>query len=585
MKFLLSSVLLIMLLCLLSVPLFSNPLYQISGFITDESTGRPIPDANILVLNTDTGTASRDGGFYFLNGIESGLYTIEVRVVGYKIAKKTNIDIHSNTDLNFALVPAAIEFAPILVTATLSQHIQSKVTVSSDVITGARLKILNGNTAGEVIESVCGIYSRAYDSFAGLQNPSIRGANTDQVLVLMDGMRLNTAQGGGVDLNQFPKNTIDRIEIIRGGHSALLGSDAIGGAIHLISKTGGLKNTSLSFNSTLGSFGTQIYDMNGSQQLGPLSVQFNYNHTQSDGDFQFSPPDSKIILKRINNQYSGNNYFAKVAWQIRPGNDLNILYQNLHTKKGSAGSVLLDAWTGERLTTPEARSDNKRQYLTLQSQHQISNAFRVKQQLSYQQFKYHYINPSGWTPVDDTHNNQSMDFQLQGQYAVQNVLNLFSGLELRQDKLTSSQIGSQKRNVQGLYAQTEFRYKHSVFNVPLQWTVIPAVRWDNYSDVQSRTSPKIGLMIDTGDIFHVALKSNYGQSFRVPTFNDLYWPEDDWGNKGNPNLIPETSTDFDAGLQITGMGKIDFRFGITYFNNRVKNLIQWAPITNDVLSA
>jgi len=584
MKNLLFTVFLLVVIILVSSPLFSKTLYQISGFITDQSTGKPIPDANILLNPANMGTASRDGGFYSLSGIQSGLYTIEVRVIGYQTVRKSNIEIDNNVVLNFELVPAAVEFAPVLITATLSEHLQSKVTVSSDIITGSRLQILNGNTAGEIIESVCGIYSKSYDSFAGLQTPSIRGANTDQVLVLMDGMRLNTAQGGGVDLNQFPKNTVERIEIIRGGHSALLGSDAVGGAIHLISKSGSHENTFLSFNSTLGSFGTQIYDFHGSQQLGPLSVLFNYNYTESEGNFRFSPPDSEIILTRTNNQYRGNNVFTKMAWQINPKNQIHVLYQNLHTKKGSAGSVLIDEWSGDRLTTPEARSDNQRQYLTLQSNHQISNVFRVKEQLSCQQFDYQYINPAGMPPVDDIHKNQSLSFRAHGQYAANSILNLLSGFEFRQDKLSSTQMGKQNRNSQGFFIQSEIRYQHTIFRLPLQWTIIPAVRWDNYSDIQSRTSPKIGMMIGTGKNVYFAIKSNYGRSFRAPTFNDLYWPEDDWGNRGNPDLTPEFSTDFDAGIQINSPGKIGIMAEVTYFNNHIQNLIQWAPITNDIYS-
>ena len=339
--------------------LLSSSKFTISGFVTDKQTGKPIPDANIVIINTNLGTASKDGGYYYINNIAPGTYAIMVSVIGYDKVVQSGIRLQADHILNFTIQPKAIDVSPVMITATLSEHLLSKITVSSDVLTQLHIQDLNGNTTGEIIESVGGLFSKTFDGFAGVQTPSIRGSNADQILVLMDGMRLNTAQGGGVDLNLMPLATLERIEVVRGGHSALLGSDAVGGTIHLLTKNSlGPKKSSYGFNSTLGSFGTRIININGSQKWRALSLFFNYNHTQTDGNFNFIPPDTRIILTRKNNDFKGNNIFTKTIWDISPLHKIQIQYQNFQTEKGSAGSVNVDPWTEERMITPKARSNN-----------------------------------------------------------------------------------------------------------------------------------------------------------------------------------------------------------------------------------
>ena len=401
----------------------------------------------------------------------------------------------------------------------------------------------------------------------------------------MDGMRLNTAQGGGVDLNLMPLATLERIEVVRGGHSALLGSDAVGGTIHLLTKNSlGPKKSSYGFNSTLGSFGTRIININGSQKWRALSLFFNYNHTQTDGNFNFITPDTRIILTRKNNDFKGNNIFTKTIWDISPLHKIQIQYQNFQTEKGSAGSVNVDPWTEERMITPKARSNSDRQFLSLQSENQLSQQLRFKEQVYYQIFDYQYKNPEGWTPVDDKHINKSFGLHVQGNLSLNRDILLSSGFEFRQDKLKSSQIQANDRFVQGLFTQAEIHKGLSLFSLKTLWTIIPAVRWDNYSDVRSNISPKVGFMVSTGQVYNVSIKANLGQSFRVPTFNDLYWPEDEWGNKGNADLHPETSTNIDVSFQFTHQSPSFWQADVTYFTSRIEDLIQWSPITNDLYS-
>jgi outer membrane cobalamin receptor len=548
---------------------------KISGYIFDKNTGKPIPDANVIISNTNFGAASRDGGFYFIKGIPQGEYDIVVKVIGYNQEIRKSVQIAENTMVNFSLTPAAIEFDPIIVTATLSDHRLSQVSIASEVLTQPRLLQKTGTTVGEAMVSVDGVYLNSYDGIAGPHTVSIRGSNADQVVVLLDGLRLNTAQGGGVDLNLIPVSAIEKIEVVRGGHSALMGSDAIGGAIQLLSKeTIGLKGFSYGINTGVGSFGTKTLSLNGSHKIGVLSYFIDFNRTQSDGDFSYRTPDQASKQTRENNDYKGNNLFVKTNLDLSPNNKINILFHHLATEKGNAGSVNNNSWTGLSMLTPNARAESTRRLFAIKSENQITGRFRLEGQTYYQTYDYHYIDPDGWAPVDDKHENAAMGLNLQGHLNVNSHIDLIGGAELRQDRLTSTKFKAKDRNSQGLYLQAELRAPISFLGVKLLGTVIPAVRWDNYSDVASQVSPKIGGLVTVGDETSMSVRGNLGKSYRVPTFDDLYWTDEGWG-RGNPDLKPEISANFDFGLVLGYKSSSFSQLEINYFNNTIEDLISW----------
>ncbi len=549
---------------------------ELSGTITNKETGQPIPDANIVVLNTKMGSVSGDGGFYFLNNLPEGRQQIQISVIGYEVLVK-DVHVPENDVLHFELEPKAIEFDPVVITATLSEHRRSNVTVTTDVLTKIRMQELSGNTTGEILESVSGVYAKSYDGFAGLNMPSIRGSEASQVLVLMDGVRLNTAQGGGVNLNTIPLASIQRIEVIKGGHSALLGSDAVGGAIHLISNDIiDLKGFNYGVNTTLGSFGTWIYTISGSHLLGPVAFFATYNRTQSNGDYEYNDPQSGIIEKRINNDSKTESIFLKSKTKIGIMNTLQVVYHHYHTRNGNAGNVNVSPWTGLPQTTPLARSDTKRNAFIVESENRLTNRFYLKEQVGYHIYDYHYVDPDAFPPTDDLHKNTSISAEVQGIYTVSPHLTTIAGLNYQKEDLSSTKFTQvDSRTIRSLFGQIELKHGLGM----TQWTWIPAVRWDDYSDVGSSISPKLGVMVSAGQNTHFALKGNIGKSYRVPTFNDLYWPADAY-TEGNPDLNPETGTHYDVGVLLSSYGKGLLQLEVTYFNNHVKDLIAWAAGTD-----
>ncbi len=540
----------------------------ISGHITNIQTGKPIPDANITINNTKYGTSSNDGGYYFLL-LPEGIYSITVSVIGYETKTIEGIDITSvrRKNVDIELKPSVIRMNPVIVSATLSPHLKDRVAVSSEVFTEFDFSEMNGSTAAELLKPATGVLIKSTGGLAGLNTISIRGSNDSQVLVLLDGQRMNVAQSGGVDLNLIPQEVIETIEVVRGGHSALMGSDAIGGVVNLISKESlPPKGFLYSFESKIGSFGTKRIHLYGSQRIGMFKTFVSYNYTRSDGKFKYIDPSTDSSFTRKNNHFNGRALFIKSQIDLSKKSQLQIIHNTIWTERGVPGSI--------SFLTPLASRNDLQTLSAIRYRNQILNNLSIKMRLYNQSTDQKYKDPGGWQPIDSRHKNNILGSELRIQWGAARFLKITSGGELRTDDLRSSDVNNHKRITKSLFSQIEIEQARPISGSVLKLRVVPAVRWDSYSDVQSQFCPKLAVMISAGNYNRIALHTNISRSFRAPSFNDLYWPDDGFSH-GNESLKPEIGESFDIGLTFT-----QFRFGhtqleINYFRNNIKDLIQW----------
>ena len=135
---------------------------------------------------------------------------------------------------------AEVEVGQVVVTATKTEVEISEVPQSISVITREEILRTPDRTLGEIIQRVAGVEVSQNGPRGSLALPRIRGSEPAQVLVLLNGRRINDAQLALFDLSSLPvtKEEIERIEVLRGGASALYGTDAMGGVIQIITKRG-----------------------------------------------------------------------------------------------------------------------------------------------------------------------------------------------------------------------------------------------------------------------------------------------------------------------------------------------------------
>ena len=200
---------------------------------------------------------------------------------------------------NVSATEEGVQLKEMVVTATRTEKEQQDVTQSVTVITAEDIKKSGATTAAAVIERTSGVEVNDYGARGSLNNISIRGANYQQVLVLLDGRRMNSASAGGFDMSNLPVlvDDIDRIEIVRGPSSALYGSDAVGGVVNIITKKTTTAETSIT--GEAGSHGYQSVGVANANKLDKFSYALSAGKEKSDGFRDNSKLDKTLVGARF----------------------------------------------------------------------------------------------------------------------------------------------------------------------------------------------------------------------------------------------------------------------------------------------
>jgi outer membrane cobalamin receptor len=197
-------------------------------------------------------------------------------------------------------------------------------------------------------------------------------------------------------------------------------------------------------------------------------------------------------------------------------------------------------------------------------------------------YQNQFQDPTNWVVVNDLHKSILEGGSFQAVLLPVKDLLLTLGLEYNREKLESTKFNTVRRDWFSVFLQSEFESLFRLNSSTIEWRIVPAIRVDKYSDTQAHFSPKLGFLIHTIGSRNLGIRSNIGSSFRMPSFNDLYWPADDW-SKGNVNLVSETSRNFDLGCFFQRSAINSFKFEFSYFKNSISDFINWSP--SDELNA
>lgn len=209
------------------------------------------------------------------------------------------------------------------------------------VITGEEMEAQGARTVKEALRFLPGILP---DGTVGtephaLSGQFIRGSNSNQVLILLDGRPVNNLGSGGFDLSEFTTNNIERVEVLPGGGSTLYGSDAIGGVINIITRrpTAGKISTDAKIN--FGSYGLNQQSIQSSGKTGNVGWVVGYNRTQGQYNYPFSIPEANFRGVRKNNDVLYNNFNVKLEADLDKHNTVTLSTLYLGKDQGVPGGV------------------------------------------------------------------------------------------------------------------------------------------------------------------------------------------------------------------------------------------------------
>lgn len=396
---------------------------------------------------------------------------------------------------------------------------------SVSILDDKAINSVNGSTLSDVLSLADGVSLKSYGGGVALSTLTLNGLGAEHTLVLIDGARVNNFQLGQTDLSLIPKDRIERIEILNNGSSSLYGSDAIAGVVNIITKKTGLPN--LSFNAVVGSYSRRRFSLGGSKSLGKLSASFLLSKEDANNDFDYIYNDGlrSIDKRRENNSYSLLSGGINLTY-LTGKNVFNLITDYNYTDRNIPG-----------IETGSAPSQSKQvdkifnSSLTYERYNSVNAGLKVL--LNYQKALMDYTTRPGDI---DHYNNISYSLSTQYDFMLSDIKTA-SGFELLYASLEST---SSTQNIDRFQPAL-----FTAFEIPIgNLKIFPSARVENISDIEKTVfSGKLGINYQPVKKLPLHFRSSIGNNFKAPTFNGLYWED-----VGNPNLRPESSVNFDAGM-------------------------------------
>ncbi len=466
------------------------------------------------------------------------------------------------------------ELEEVVVTATRTEESVLDVPQHVTVITEEDIKRSGSKNLAEVLSVHTGVSISDYGPAGAIQSLSIRGSTSSQVLVLIDGVRA-VGSHGGADLSLIPLDNIERIEIVRGGTSALYGADAVGGVINIITKKKAddklkifiengsyipqkaLKGTESSERESdpafLDMLDTQEVSIDYSKKVNNLNFFTSGSFIKANNEFVFIDTTDKK-RKRDNAAIIGGNISTGFHINFPSGFFDATGFALYHERgiPGKLGSLTPDA------TQKDLQAGGNIGYKT---DHFFTDYLTFDLKTFFNCYRVDYEDPMS---VDSTHNYYTTGLDVAQELLVFDSFSLIYGGNLNYERIDSTDMGMRERIYSGGFIE-------GAFYLASRFTLQPVLRYDYYSDFEGSLNYKLGGVYNLSRT--ASIKGSISRSYRAPTFNDLYWPEDAFF-KGNPDLKPEIGYSIDFGLSVV---KENILYDLFWFTRYIKDVILWQP--------
>jgi vitamin B12 transporter len=446
----------------------------------------------------------------------------------------------------------------VVVTANRLPTALIDVASSTTLVTADDITRKQEPTLPDVLRDVPGLNVVQTGGPGGQTSVFLRGTNANHVKVLIDGIDVGdpSSPNGAFDFGQVLTPDIARVEVLRGPQSGLYGSDAIGGVINVITRTGeGPPHVTAGLEG--GSFGS--FNQNGgvAGSTGAFHYAADVAHLHT-GATPVTPLD---LLgqgeQRLDDRYDNISASTKLGYDVTDDFGLGLVARYANTAL---------RFTGDNFFTgfPDAAQSeaDTRQYDTRGTAHLLAFGGRLDQTLG---VAYGSIATTGASPDNPTSyfSGDRVKVDWQGQVKLMAGETLVLGAEHQRDGIRLPISAS--TNIDSGYAELA---SNPVRN--LNATV--AVRYDANSGFGGQTTWRFAptwFVEATG----TKLKASVGTGFKAPTLSERFQDFPAFGFFGNPDLKPETSTGYDVGFEQSLLPGGRLQFGATWYHNAIRNLI------------
>ena len=422
-----------------------------------------------------------------------------------------------------------VELDKIVVTATRTPTKTSNVIAQTRVIDKEELQRYRGQNVTDVLKNQPGINITQSGGMGTASNFYMRGFDSKQVLVIIDGIRYGSISLGSPSLNLLSADQIDRIEILYGASgSSIYGSDAMGGVIQIFTKGNNVEQSNVSTTVGYGSNNHYQVGITGQLKNDTSSLSLGVSRNETDG-FNAIANSGSYDFNADDDGFKSTN--ASLALQHKLSDSLSAglsaLYTDSTTDIDSAGNAFPNAYSDQKNGSANAYL----QYRTPLTVSKLSYGQSIDKSTSHDANSINYQEGSHY---DTTQEQARLETSINAQPGT-----VIVGAEWLSQKLDASDVldfsGYPDPAVQTPYDPEDRTVKSAFVGYQLSesyYDLQANYRVDDNSQYGNESTYNLGAAIHP--MAGMRIGANYATGFRAPTFNDLYWP-----GFSNPNLKPE----------------------------------------------
>ena len=566
----------------------STPLQaaEIAGRVIDAETRAPIANASVRVLNADLATKTDARGHFAFSDLTAGAYTLAITHIAYQAGQRT-VRVKGKTEVSVRLSPRTFpldEFSVIadpIGASDIHRNPAYATVIARESFEGRE------TTLPDVLAEATGVHVKRLGGLGAFSTLSLRGSSADQVEVYLDGILLNAAFGGGVDLGNLPLAHVEQIEVYRGAGA---GGNGLGGTVHVRTRPT-QRRWRHGVRGSWGAFDTRLLSSVLAGALGQSEFLVVADYAQSDNDFGFLDDngteynaDDDVLSRRRNNDHRSLNLLGK--WRRALGRNSNVsIHETAYWKRqgmpGISNNQSRNAQLNAFRTMTEVTYENRA----------LSNGLGTRQSLFVTHTNERFRDPDGEVGIgrqDNDYRTRTYGWRSRLQTVLFSRCNIAAVIGLRREAYVPTTrirtianlfdsrrwIFSARAGVDvslpgeiGVWSlSAEQRRIHSSFTGANPFDFSPLA--PDSANTRNLTTVRSGVRLDLAS--HVTFKANAGRVFRVPSFFELFG--DRGGVVGNVNLRPEYGFAWDVGLRYSdGTTALELAF----FDHRYVDLIQF----------
>lgn len=210
---------------------------NIIGHITDKNTGEHLPYIKVFIEGTTIGTTTDATGHYFLKNLPEGQFTLVMQAMGFKTIKRTlTITKGKTLEINFTAEEEQIALDAVVVSANRNETSRRMAPSLVNILDSKMFETTNATCLADGLSFQPGARMETNCQNCGFQQVRINGLDGPYTQIMVDSRPIFSSLTGVYGLEQIPTSMIERVEVVRGGGSALFGSSAIAGTINIITK-------------------------------------------------------------------------------------------------------------------------------------------------------------------------------------------------------------------------------------------------------------------------------------------------------------------------------------------------------------